>query len=123
MNNKNTIFCKIEGSLINENNNNIIESIVNKINNAYDQGNIIVLTTNKPENMRNQLINILNNNNIKFSKLLMGLPNGPQISINNYDDNNNHKSFSFSTKKNEGFEKNSHEEYLWKFILNNNIDI
>ena len=47
----------------------------------------------------------------------MGLPNGPQISINNYNDKNNHKSFSFSVKENTGFQLNSHEEYLWDYIL------
>ena len=115
MNNKSTIFCKIEGCLLNEN--IIIKSITDRINNAYDEGHIIVLLTNKPENDRNKLINLLKKNNIKFSKILMGLPNGPQISINNYNNKNNHKSFSFSVKENTGFESNSHEEYLWDFII------
>lgn len=123
MENRKTIFCKIEGTLINDINNTIIESVVNKINNAFNDGHIIILTTNKSENMRNKLINKLNSLDIKFSKLLMGLPNGPQISINNYTDNKNHKSYSFSTKQYLGFESNSHEEYLWDYIMNNNIDI
>ena len=42
----------------------------------------------------------------------MGLPNGPQISINNYNDKNNQNLFSFSVKENTGFQLNSHEEYL-----------
>lgn len=117
MENKCTIFCKIEGTLIDELNNNFIKSVVTKINEAFDNGHTIILTTCKSENFRNKLITILHNFKIKFSKLLMGLPNGPQISINNYSDNKNHKSYSFSTKINNGFEKKSHEEYLWKYIL------
>ena len=123
MENKSTIFCRIEGTLIDNTKNDIIESIVKKINNAYDEGHIIILTTNQSENLRNQLINQLNSFKIKFSKLLMGLPNGPQISINNYINNNDHKSYSFSTEKNIGFKNNSHEDYIWNYIFYENIDI
>ena len=62
MNNKPiNIFCKIEGCLLNKN--IIIKSITDRINKAYDEGNIIVLLTNKPESDIDELINLLKNNN------------------------------------------------------------
>ena len=120
-----SIFCDIDGTLIKYREFNQydkkeaipIESIINRINKAYDKNHMIILTTARPEYLRIFTMNELNNLQIKYHTLLMSINRGPRILINDYENTNNYRAFNFSVKRNEGIIENSHEDYLWNHII------
>tara|TARA_R110001592_G_scaffold345506_1_gene637433 strand:+ start:2518 stop:2901 length:384 start_codon:yes stop_codon:yes gene_type:complete len=52
-----------------------------------DQGHMIVLTTARPESLREHTILELSTNNIPYHKLVMGIERGPRYLINDMDPN------------------------------------
>lgn len=89
-----TIFCDIDGVLINHDagyhaknrqydyTSRIIDSNVAKLQDNYFQGDVIVLTTTRPEKERAKLELFLTEHNIYFHQLIMGLNPGTRILIN-----------------------------------------
>ena len=87
---KSTIFCDIDGTLIHyrrfENYKTSQPQPINQnitlINNAYDKGNCVVLTTARPEYLRHHTIQELNQSEIKYTTLIMGIERGTRILVN-----------------------------------------
>jgi hypothetical protein len=93
-----TFFVDIDGTLITSTSKNhvpyhgtgmpILENI-KYINNKYNEGRTkIILTTSRPESTRQETINELNKNKIKFHQLIMGLYNSKRLLINDYASSN-----------------------------------
>ena len=52
-----------------------------------DEGHMIILTTARPENMRDLTIQELFKNNIPYTRLIMGIERGPRYLINDLSPN------------------------------------
>ncbi len=94
-NKKNTYFCDIDGTIFKYRKFETYESTeaepikatVDKLNEWYDQGHQIILTTARPEVLKRHTINELSKAHIPFDKLVMGIERGPRYLINDMDPN------------------------------------
>jgi hydroxymethylpyrimidine pyrophosphatase-like HAD family hydrolase len=86
-----TVFCDIDGTLVKHNNRGlsgqlekaeILSGVIEKFNQWQANGYSIVLTTGRVESMRNRTIEQLSGLGIFWDHLIMGLPNGQRILIN-----------------------------------------
>ena len=92
---KKTFFCDIDGTLIKyrefvtyETNPAVpIESTINYITEQFNDGHMIILTTARPEDLRDHTVYELDKNNIPYDKILMGIERGPRYLINDMDPN------------------------------------
>ena len=92
---KHTYFCDIDGTIFKyrkfetytTSDAEPIMSTVDKLNEWYDDGHMIILTTARPEDMREHTIKELVNNSIPFDRLIMGIERGPRYLINDMDPN------------------------------------
>ena len=95
MDKKNTIFCDIDGTLFKyrkfesykTSEAEVLEGVVEKINEWIEHGHMIILTTARPEELREHTIYELNKNNIQYDRLIMGIERGPRFLINDMDPN------------------------------------
>ena len=93
MEKKNTYFCDIDGTIFKyrkfetylTSNVEVIESSKEYLKNVKDQGHMIVLTTARPENLRQHTIKELYWKEIPYDKLIMGIERGPRYLINDMD--------------------------------------
>jgi len=92
---KHTYFCDIDGTIFKyrkfetytTSDAEPIMSTVDKLNEWYDDGHMIILTTARPEDMREHTIKELVDNSIPFDRLIMGIERGPRYLINDMDPN------------------------------------
>ena len=106
-----TIFCDIDGTLFQyrkfENYKSTMPMIVmnvrNSINNAYDEGHCVLLTTARPEYLRGHTMKELDEENIKYSRLIMGIERGLRILINDNEVDMDDRAFAFNIARNKGF--------------------
>lgn len=94
-NNKVSIFCDIDGTLVKAQARNTYnlppDPLVNNIKvlkKLLDSGNEIIFVTSRPESARNDTQTMLNNLGFDRCKLLMGLQNSKRIVINDYSSSN-----------------------------------
>ncbi len=95
MSKKNTIFCDIDGTLFKyrkfesykTSEAEVLEGAVDKLQDWKNQGHMIILTTARPEDLREHTIYELNKNNINYDMLIMGIERGPRFLINDMDPN------------------------------------
>lgn len=86
-----TIFSDIDGTLIeqvrfeelNPNIVNVLPGVKEKFNQWFDEGHYIVLTTARPEPLREITIQQLQNAGILYHQLVMGIGREERILINN----------------------------------------
>lgn len=83
------------------------ESIIPPIGNPskklcelYKSGHTIILTTARPESMRDITIKQLSAIGVIYHVLLMNLPNGPRILVNDITQETGLKAFAFNIKRN-----------------------
>lgn len=88
---KKTIFIDIDGVLVKHHGNlskqiieetEILPGVLNKLNKWESEGHKIILTTGRKESMRNLTENQLLKFGIFYDQLIMGLPRGERIIIN-----------------------------------------
>lgn len=87
---KDTIFCDIDGTLLKYrpfgeytlSNSEPTLGSVKKMQEWSEHGHIIILTTARPESMRNFTIQELMSNGIPFDQLVMGVGRGKRYLIN-----------------------------------------
>ena len=90
---KNTYFCDIDGTIFKyrkfetytTTDAEPIETTVDKLNEWYNEGHQIVLTTARPEELREHTIMELTKAYIPYDKLIMGIERGPRYLINDMD--------------------------------------
>ena len=92
---KNTYFCDIDGTIFKYRKFETytttevepIKATVNQLNEWYDEGHMVVLTTARPEELREHTIEELELSNVPYDKLIMGIERGPRYIINDMDPN------------------------------------
>ena len=92
---KNTYFCDIDGTIFKyrkfetytTTDAEPIETTVDKLNEWYDEGHQIVLTTARPEELREHTLIELTDAHVPYDKLIMGIERGPRYVINDMDPN------------------------------------
>lgn len=120
-----TIFCDIDGTLFQyrkfESYKNtkpmIVLNVRNSINNAYDNGHCILLTTARPEYLRAHTLKELDEENIKYHHLIMGIERGSRILINDNETETINRAFAFNLTRNIGFTGSQIEQF--NEIINN----
>ena len=122
---KKTIFCDIDGTLFKYRKFETyqttiaepINDVIKKINDAFKNGDMILLTTARPEYIREHTINELEYNNVKYHRLIMGIERGTRILINDKENIKVDRAYSFSLERDKGFQKNTTDDYLWNYLV------
>ena len=81
--------------------NKVLLSAKNKINELFNSGNQIILTTSRPEKFRNITIQQLKKDQVQYHQLVMGVFHGTRYLINDYSNSNPYPvAKSINTKRN-----------------------
>jgi len=95
MEKKNTYFCDIDGTIFNyrkfetykTSEPKVIPSTLEFLNVVKEQGHMVILTTARPEDLREHTYHELAKSKIPYDRLLMGIERGPRYLINDMDPN------------------------------------
>ena len=95
MDKKNTYFVDIDGTIFvyrkfetyKETKAQVIKSSKQYLQQRKDEGHMIILTTARPESLREHTLYELTKANIPFDRLIMGIERGPRYLINDMDPN------------------------------------
>lgn len=108
-----TIFSDIDGTLIeqvrfeelNPNVVNVLNGVKEKMDEWYDMGHYIVLTTARPEGLREITVQQMKIAGIRYHQLVMGIGREERILINNNNggDPNRDRALSVAVKRDAGF--------------------
>ena len=87
---KNTIFCDIDGTIFEYRKFEtfrrspavLTPGSFEKLNGWFDEGHMIILTTARPESMRDHTIRELQKAGVPYHKLIMGIRFGDRLLIN-----------------------------------------
>ena len=117
---KSTFFCDIDGTLIHyrefesykTSQPEPITQNITLINDAYDNGNCVVLTTARPEYLRHHTIKELNQVEVKYTTLLMGIGRGTRILINDREKPTEDRAVAININRDMPF--NKEQEYILK---------
>ena len=90
MDKKNTYFVDIDGTIFiyrkfetyETSQAQVIKSTKQYLQQVNDEGHMIILTTARPEEMRDHTIHELYFNNVPYDRLIMGIERGPRYLIN-----------------------------------------
>ena len=93
MEKKSTIFCDIDGTIFKyrkfenykEEKCQVLPGVLNRLNKWKSGGHMIILTTARPEDLREHTIEELELSNIPYDRLVMGIERGSRILINDKD--------------------------------------
>ena len=108
---KNTYFCDIDGTIFKYRKFETytttevepIKATVDQLNKWYDEGHMVVLTTARPEELREHTIEELELSNVPYDKLIMGIERGPRYIINDMDPNKpGERAIAINLKRDEG---------------------
>ena len=111
MDKKNTYFVDIDGTIFvyrkfetyKETKAQVIKSSKQYLQQRKDEGHMIILTTARPENMRDHTIMELQKNNVPYDRLIMGIERGPRYLINDLSPNEpGDRAIALNLKRNEG---------------------
>ncbi len=108
-----TIFSDIDGTLIeqvrfedlNPNVVNVLPGVAEKMNEWYEAGHYIVLTTARPENLREVTKQQMETAGIRYHQLVMGIGREERILINNNSkgEPDNHRALAVPVARDGGF--------------------
>ena len=113
---KNTYFVDIDGTIFvyrkfetyTETEAVVIPSVKRYLQQVNDEGHMIILTTARPEELREHTEYELQRNNIPYKKLIMGIERGPRYLINDMDPNKPGKrAIAINLERNGGIQSNS----------------
>ena len=90
MTKKNTYFVDIDGTIFvyrkfetyESSEAQVIKSTKQYLQQVKDEGHMIILTTARPEYLRDHTVYELSKNNIPYDRLIMGIERGPRYLIN-----------------------------------------
>ena len=108
----NTIFCDIDGTLFKyrkfetyeTSDSEVLPNVINKMTQWKNEGHMIILTTARPEYLREHTQKELNQNTIPYDRLIMEIERGPRVLINDMDPNKPGKrATGVDLVRNEGF--------------------
>lgn len=110
---KNTYFCDIDGTIfkyrrfddIRTTSPEVIPSVSRKINEWNLEGHHIVMTTARPEDLREHTKQELQNSGIPYHQLVMGIERGPRYLINDMDpEKEGERAIGINLTRDKGFE-------------------
>lgn len=95
MEKKNTYFCDIDGTILKyrkfetyeSSKAEGIKSTIDYLNRISEEGHMIILTTARPEYLRDHTVVELHENYVPYDRLIMGIERGPRYLINDMDPN------------------------------------
>jgi len=111
MEKKSTIFCDIDGTIFKyrefENYKKekcqVLPGVLNKLNKWREDGHMIILTTARPENLREDTLEELSISNVPYDRLIMGIERGVRVLINDKDPKlKQPKAIAINLKRDEG---------------------
>ena len=93
MEKKNTIFCDIDGTLFEyrkfetymTSEPTLLHGVKEKMDEWKSTGHMIILTTARPEYLREHTVKELRNHNLPYDRLIMEIERGPRFLINDMD--------------------------------------
>jgi len=93
MKKNNTIFCDIDGTLFNyrkfesykTSKPDVLDGAVEKMQAWKQEGHMIILTTARPEYLREHTVSELKESKIPYDRLIMEIERGPRFLINDMD--------------------------------------
>lgn len=106
-----TIFCDIDGTIFEyrkfetyqTSSPTIVENVKQRLLKANEEGHCIVLTTARPEYLRDHTLIELQMANIPFHQLVMGIERGTRILINDMENPEEKRAYGINLLRNEGF--------------------
>jgi hypothetical protein len=106
-----TVFCDIDGTIFKyrdfntytTTNPEVLPGVIECMTEWFNDGVYIVLTTARPEYLRTHTIIELKNSNIPFHQLIMGIGRGSRYLINDSEEPEKPRAFSFALNRNDGF--------------------
>jgi uncharacterized HAD superfamily protein len=108
---KKTYFVDIDGTIFvyrkfetyKETKVEVIKTTKQYLQQVKDEGHMIILTTARPEEMRDHTIDELNYTNIPYDRLIMGIERGPRYLINDLSPKEpGDRAIAINLKRNEG---------------------
>lgn len=114
-----TIFCDIDGTIFKyrpfeqytKSDAELLPNVAETFNTWQSEGHHIVLTSARPEYLRDHTIKELKYNNIHWHQLILGIGRGPRYLINDRDTNNIiDRAIGINLKRNQGFNTNTFKE-------------
>jgi hypothetical protein len=106
-----TIFCDIDGTIVYHQPTlyeiitskiQILDNVIQKFSEWREKDYYIVLTTARPEGCRATTVQQLKDSGIFYDQLIMGLPIGPRVLINDKKENGQITSYAFCIERNTG---------------------
>lgn len=93
MNKNNTIFCDIDGTIFKyrkfesyeTTKPDLLDGAVEKMKAWKQEGHMIILTTARPEYLRDHTISELTESGVHYDRLIMGIERGPRFLVNDMD--------------------------------------
>ena len=93
MEKKNTIFCDIDGTLFKyrkfetyeTSEPEVLDGVKEKLDQWHESGHMIILTTARPEWLREHTVKELKLHDLPYDRLIMEIERGPRFLINDMD--------------------------------------
>ena len=93
MKKKNTIFCDIDGTLFKyrkfetykTSSPELLNGVKRKLDQWREKGHMIILTTARPEYLRQHTIKELSSHDLPYDRLIMEIERGPRFLVNDMD--------------------------------------
>lgn len=110
---RNTYFCDIDGTIfkyrkfetIPTHPPEVIESVSEQLKKWSEEGHHIVLTTARPEDLRERTVFELDLHSIKYNQLVMNIGRGPRYLINDMDpEKEGNRAFGINLERDKGFD-------------------
>lgn len=106
---KSTIFCDVDGTLFHYRKFKDykstyitpVQGTIDAINSAYNDGHHVILTTARPEYLRSHTMTELNDGNVMYHRLIMGIERGTRILINDNETPGNDRAFAINVTRNQ----------------------
>jgi hypothetical protein len=114
-----TYFIDLDGTIVPYKTNVQLENDVKNINvndyseqllpgvrelwGSFDDGDVIILTTARKANHRGHTLKMLQEHSLRFNQLIMDLPNGPRVLINDTPSVLEQKAIAINVYRNAGF--------------------
>lgn len=94
---KNTYFVDLDGTLIKKNSGSFsenpepIQDVVDLVNDEYKKGSFVVITTERPLEMKQKTMQDLRTAGVRYNYLIMGIGTGARIIINDVESKSKEK--------------------------------
>jgi len=115
-----TIFCDIDGTLFEyrkfesyeTSKVKVLEGVKEKLDQWMASGHMIILTTARPEYLRNHTEKELKESELVYDELIMGIERGPRVLINDCDPQKAGKrAIGVNLERNQGFSLENWENF------------